>query len=636
MKQKNIETLLYSTIGVVALFIVILAFNLIAGAFKQRLDLTAEKAYTLSAGTKKILSRLDTPVTIRYYFSKSGNNMPPQLKTYGQRVEDLLAEYKQAAKGKIVIEKHDPQPDSDDEDSAHINGIEGQTYAIGVDRIYLGIAVSQLDEKVALPFLSPDRERLLEYDISRAISRVINPTPPVIGVMTALPMFGQPVDPMTRRMGRQQGEEPWVVISELKKDFTIKEIPMTATKIDDEIKVLAVIHPKDITEATQYAIDQFIMRGGRLLAFLDPHAYFDQKHDQMAQVMGESSGQSTLDKLLKAWGLEMDMNKVVADMDFANHQPNGTVMPSVLMLSRKAIKEDDVVTGQIDNMVLPFAGAFTGKPADGLKEDVLLKASANSQLIEGMLSAIGSEQIVKDFKAANVNYALAVRLTGKFKTAFPNGKPKEKDKDSKDGKDEPKTDVADPNQLKETKGDSAVILIADTDMVSDQACVQVQNVLGYKIVQPVNGNLNFVQSCIEQLSGDSDLISLRSRGTLNRPFTRLKEMEAAAGRQWEDKAKELEAKKAETERKISELQQHKEGSQQKFILSPEQQKELENYKQTQVKFNKDLKDVRKQLRQDTDALQFKTKVLNIAGVPALVALTGIVLAFIKRKKTAAK
>ena len=237
--------------------------------------------------------------------------------------------------------------------------------------------------------MPPDRERLLEYDISRAIARVINPTPPTLGVMSALPIFGQEPNPMMRQMG-QTAQEPWAFISEIKKDFTVKEIPMTASKIDDDIKVLLVVHPRDITDATQYALDQFVLRGGKLLAFLDPHAYFDQKHDQMAQVLGESSGQSSLDKLLKAWGLDMDINKVVADMTFAGHNAqNGAIMPTVLLLNKEGINNDDIVTSQIDNLVLPFAGVFTGKPADGLKETVLLHTSTDSELVEGMTASIG-------------------------------------------------------------------------------------------------------------------------------------------------------------------------------------------------------------------------------------------------------
>ncbi len=632
MKQKNFETLLYSTVGVVVMLVVVIAFYIVTGAFKDRVDLTAEKAFTLSPGTRKILGRLDSRVTIRFYCTQSGATMPPSIRTYAQHIEDLLGEYQEASHGKVVIKKFDPEPDSDAEDSARLDGIEGQaTSAFGGDKVYLGLVVSMLDQKESIPWLPPDRERLLEYDISRSIARVINPTPAVIGVMSALPIFGAAPNPMMRQMGQAESE-PWTFLSELKKDFTVREIPMTATTIDNDIHVLLVVHPRDITEATQYAIDQFVLRGGKLLAFLDPHAYFDQKHDQMAQVLGESSGQSSLDKLLKAWGLDMDVNKVTADMTFAGHNPqNGAVMPTVLLINKDGVNGDDIVTSQIDNLVMPFAGVFTGKPADGLKETVLVHTSPESELVEGVTASIGAEQIVKDFKASNISYDLAVRLSGKFKTAFPDGPPKA-------AKDE-KSDAAEPSkepQLKESKADGVVILVGDSDMLNDQVCVQVQNFMGYRLVRPMNGNLNLVQSFVEQLSGDNDLISLRSRASLNRPFTRLNEMEAKAGREWQDKLKELEARKSETETKISQLQASKSGTEQRFILSPEQQKELENYQKAVADVNKDLKSTRKRLRQDTDSLELWTKVANIGAVPALVALTGIVLAVVKRKRTAAK
>jgi ABC-type uncharacterized transport system involved in gliding motility auxiliary subunit len=488
-----------------------------------------------------------------------------------------------------------------------------------------------LDEKVALPWLPPDRERLLEYDLSRAIARVINPTPPVIGLMSELPVFGSAPNPMMRQMG-QNPSAAWTFVSELKKDFTVKEVPMTASKIDDDIRVLLVVHPRDISDATQYAIDQFVLRGGKLLAFLDPHAYFDQKHDQMAQVLGESSGQSTLDKLLKAWGLEMDVSKVAADLTFGGHNPqSGSIMPTVLVLDKNGINSDDIVTSQIDNLVMPFAGVFTGKPSDGLKETVLVHTSDQSQLVEGVTASMAGEQIVKDFKPSKIDYALAVRLTGKFKTAFPDGPPKP----SKDEKEEA-TNAPPDAQLKESKTDGVVILVGDTDMLNDQVCVRVQEILGYRMVQPANGNLPLLQSFVDQLAGDNNLISLRSRASLNRPFTRLRQMEAKAGEEWKDKLKELEAKKNETERKISELQSSKSGQQQKFILSPEQQQELENYQKAVADVNKDLKSVRKKLRKETDALEFWTKMVNIGAMPALVAVTGVVLAIFKRKRTAAR
>jgi ABC-type uncharacterized transport system involved in gliding motility auxiliary subunit len=634
MKEKNFETILYSSAGVAAMFVVLLAFYVVTSAFKERLDLTAEKAYTLSPGTRNILAKLDSPVTLRFYCSQEV--MPPGLKPYTQEIEDLLEEYQQAGKGKIILQKMDPKPDSDAEDSARLDGIQGQPLQMGGgDHVYLGLAVSRLDEKVAIPsWLDMSRERLLEYDISRAITRVVNPTPPTIGIMSALPIFGEEPNPMAMRMG-QQAPQPWIFVSELKKDFTVKEVPMSADKIDPEIKVLVVFHPRDITDETQYAIDQFIMRGGKVIAFMDPHAYFDQKHDQMAQVLGESSGQSSLPLLLKAWGLEMDNNKVVADLNSSlRNQQTGGPVPTVLVLTKKDISADDIVTSEIDNMEFAFAGAFTGKPADGLKETTLAHSSTNSELVEGMTASMGADQIVKDFKPSGVEYDLAVRLTGKFKTAFPDGKPKTANADTNAAKlastDEP--------SLKESPANTSVILVGDIDFLADQVCVRILEPLpGYRVAQPLNGNLNFMQSCVEQMAGDSDLITLRSRGSLNRPFTRLQELEANAGKQWQAKVKELETKREAAQNSISQLQATKQGSaQQQMMLSPQQQTELENYKKAEAETGKELRQVQKNLKKDTDSMEAWIKIINIGAMPALVALTGVVLSVVKRKRTAAK
>lgn len=632
MKQKNFETILYSSAGVIAMAVVMVAFYIVSGAFKVRVDITEDKAHTLSAGTRHIIAKLDAPVTLRFYCTQGDNAVPPALRTYAQHVEDLLAEFKQAGQGKIIIQKLDPKPDSDAEDSARLNGIEGRaTGPFGSSKIYLGIVASVFDQKFALPWLAPERERLLEYDIARAISRVENTAPPVVGIMSAFQVFGEQYNPLTASR-EDKPKDPWVFVSELKKDFTVKSVPLNTTKIDDQIKVLVVVHPRGISEATQYAIDQYLMRGGKLLAFLDPHAYFDESHDmpnQKFSVVGELAyGQSSLDRLLPAWGLSMDIDKVIADTSFGSrNQRTGDMMPTMLSVTRAGIDQNDVVTSQIDNLLIPFGGAFIGKPAAGLKETVLVKCSPNSQLVDTLASTGGAEQILRDFKAENTSYALAVHLTGKFKTAFPSGPPA--------GKDVQAPPAA--AQLKESTGNAEVVLMCDTDMLNDKACVQVQNMMGHRIVRPVNGNLNFVQSAVEQLSGDDDLISARSRASMNHPFTRLKDMQASAGRQSEEKIRELEIKKREMEKKISELQTHKEGGQeQQLILSPEQQRELDDYLKTRAEVNKELKIVRRNLSKDTEALEFWTKVINIGAMPAVVAASGLLLAIVKPRRKPAK
>src|SRR5437773_12566200 len=315
MKKKKFETILYSTGGVVAMVVLLAGFNVVTAAFKKRADLTKEKAFTLSEGTRAILKKIDTPVKIRFYCTRAETATPETvfLRNYAKQVEDLLDEFKQYAGSKLTIQKFNPLPDSDAEDSAKLDGVEGQVVSAEGEPFYLGLAINMLDETVALPFLSPSRERMLEYDVARAISQVITPQKAVVGVMSGLPVFGE-FNPMMMRMG-QRGQEPWILINELKRDFAVKEVSLGVDKIDDDIKVLVVIYPRDISEGAQYAIDQFLLHGGKLVAFLDPLSIADNRSSNPSNpLQGAMASGATMDKLLKAWGIEFDVSKAVADM----------------------------------------------------------------------------------------------------------------------------------------------------------------------------------------------------------------------------------------------------------------------------------------------------------------------------------
>lgn len=639
MKKKGLETWLYSSLGVAAMLGIIIVINAIGSKAKTRVDLTEERAYTLSAGTRAILAKLDTPVQIRYYCTRGDNQMPVFLKTYAQRVEDLLGEYRQVSKGQIEIQKLDPVPDSDAEDSAKLDGVEGQQIQLGGEPFYLGLSVSMLDQKESIAFLSPDRERLLEYDISRAISRVMTAEKPVVGIMSPLQYAGMAMNPMMARMG-QRGAQPWVFFSELKRDFNVQQIEMNVDKIPDEVKVLVVIHPKQIAEAAEYAIDQFVLRGGKLIAFLDPMSVLDRSSQQGPMGMNMGGG-SSLDKLLKAWGLTFESTKVIADLDYVGRTREGR-QPAVLALTENAINHDDIVTADANNIFLVFAGAFSGSPAAGLKETTLLHSSVNSQLVDAMSAQFGGEQIIKDFKSTNTEQALAVRLAGKFKTAFPDGKPKAPETPPAEGekKEEKKPDEPKEASLKESKEDGAVILVGDADFIQDQIAVQeMMNPFGggQRMVMPANGNLAFVQGAIEQLSGDNNLIAVRSRASRERQFTVVKEMQAKAESAFQSKIKSLETGLQEAQTKLNELQQAKgDKGGQKFILSPEQQKEIENFRAKEREVKVQLKDERKKLRAGIDSLENRIKWMNIALMPVLVAGAGIALAVLRHKRRAAR
>jgi ABC-type uncharacterized transport system involved in gliding motility auxiliary subunit len=630
MKSKPLETLLYSTGGIVALLAVLVVFNFIVSAFNLRADLTEGDVYTLSPGTRSILGKLEAPVKLRLYYTQGGEAVPVGLKTFAKRVEDLLDEYRTAGRGKVIVEKFNPEPDSDAEESAQLDGIDGQTTNTG-EKFYLGLSISFLDQKAAIPVLAPDRERLLEYDITRGIAQVGEAKKPVIGVMSALPVLGRSLDPIRK----QQPSEAWVVMQELKKIFDVREIRLDAPRIDDDIKVLLVIHPRNLAEETEYAIDQFVLRGGKLIAFVDPYAYFDQQPDLQNPFGGNQAGSSTFYNLFKAWGIDVDMGKVIADLTYASGS-GPRLLPTLLQLNTPALNMDDVVAGQVGTLLIPFGGAFKGKPAEGLTQTVLVHTSRNAMPVDLIIATLSGEPSTRGFQPTNEEMPLAIRLTGKFHSAFPEGKPQPYGApraDKKKGetkKDEPK---AEP-QLKQSAEENSVVLVADVDLLSDGAAVEIQEVFGQRVAVPRNGNLALALGLVEHFSGDSALIGLRSRATFSKPLTVIREIEAQAQQQYLGKIKELEDNLNQTQENLQKLQKGKGGATSTAILTSEQQAELDNFRKKAVETRRDLKELRKNLRVETDALEFWTKVINIGLVPLLVALTGLALALRRRRAAA--
>jgi ABC-type uncharacterized transport system involved in gliding motility auxiliary subunit len=502
------------------------------------------------------------------------------------------------------------------------------------DEFYLGLSIGLADEHVAIPFLDPSRERQLEYDLTRAISQVFNPEKPTVGVISSLPVFGAPMNPMAMESG-QSGPPAWTLIDELKQDYNLKQIDLTADKIDDDVKLLLLIHPKGISDQTQYAIDQFILRGGKVIALLDPLSALDsrQQQQQQQQQMMENPGgnaSSTLDKLLPAWGLAFDTSKVVADLNF-KLQVNGpdgqpADAPAFLGLTTDGINHDDIATAPVDSVWLALAGAFTGSPAAGLKETVLLHSTDQAELVDGMEASMGGAGILNSFKPTGVTYDLAVRLTGKFKTAFPNGKPGEAGT----------TNAPVAAGLKEGTAESSVVLFGDSDFAADDFSLRKVDSPFGNLATPLNGNLSLLENIVEQMTGDSSLIEIRSRATTLRPFTRIKQMEAVAEAQGEAKITELQNSLNETQQRLDELQQQKTDKNQQFILSPEQRTELDNFRKKQAEVSKELKQAQKDLRKEVVSLETRIEWLNILAVPVAVTVVGILMAVVKRKKTSAK
>ena len=405
---------------------------------------------------------------------------------------------------------------------------------------------------------------------------------------------------------------------------------MDATNIGDDLKVLVVIHPTGISDDMQYAIDQFVLRGGKLIAFLDPLSAYTSR--QQNPMLGEAGGNSsTLDKLLPAWGLQFDTSKVVADLDYKmqlrgpNDQPMDA--PAWLAVTPDGINRNDIGTSEIDSIWLPMSGAFTGEPAAGLQETVLLNSSKDAELADAFLANMGGQSLMNNFKPTGVEYKLAVRLTGKFKTAFPGGNPANSETNAATKADD---------SLKESKAESSVVLVGDSDLLADDFSLRKQNSPFGEMISPLNANLDLAQNLIEQMAGDSDLISIRSRATMSRPFTRIKQLEAAAEASGEAKIAGLQQSLEETQQHLSELQQQKKDANQRYILSPEQQAEVDNFRKKEAEVSLELRQARKDLRKEVVSLETRIEWLNILAMPLAVTLAGVAIALVKRKKNSAK
>lgn len=614
--MRKYEPLIYSAVGLAAVFLILVAVNFLASTAPARIDLTQGKLYTLSPATRQILEHLSSPVRIRLYISRGENGVPVQLRGFAQRVRDMVNEFAAIAGRNLIVESYDPQPDSEAEDAAQLDGVEPQRTLSG-EQFYLGAAVSQLDRKQVLPALSPQRESLLEYDLIKAVVRVAQPAKPTIGVMSPMPVLGVKTNPFTGR-----GSDPWVLASELKRDYTVKDVPMSAVSIDPDIGVLLVINPRGIGPQAEYALDQFVLRGGKLIAFVDPYAYFDQQ-----QLMPGLPGQptsSSLPTLFKAWGIEMPADKVIADLVYSAGQ-GARRTPTVLGLDSSAFDPDDVVTSQIESLLYPFGGAFTVKPAPGLKATVLVHSSPDSMLVSSAQATAAGEAATKDFHPSGTEWPLALRLTGKFRTAFPSGPPA-----PEAGKAKSATPEA--AQLKESTKANSVVLVGDSDMLADGAAVDVQEVFGRKVIVPSNGDLAFAEDLVDQFASGDALIALRSRASSFRPLIVVRRMEADAQKQYLGKIQALQGDLEQTSAKLAQLQKSRApGARSAQILTPQEQAELDRFRTQVAETKLELKELRKRLRRDAESLVFWTKVVNIALIPILVSIFGIGVALVRRR-----
>ncbi len=624
------QTKSQALVSIAVALVLFLGINIISNGTltASRLDVTQNRLYTLSDGTRNVLSKLDEPITLRFYFSAKQFEALPQYLNYGKRVRDLLEEYAAESGGKLKLQVIEPEPFSEAEDQAVGYGIEQLPLNATGDMGYLGlVGTNATDDEMPLPFLNPEREDALEYEVSKLVYTLANPQKRVIGLISDLAVDGGPPPgpdaPPT---------PPWASISQLKELFDVRELERTTTAIAPEIDTLLVIHPKDLPAKTLYAIDQFVLRGGKAMVFVDPLAEEDRPERDPSNPMVMPKVDSSLEPLFAAWGIKVATDKVVADpKDAVRVNFNGPRGPQEveylpwLQLHKDRLNRDDFITGELQGVNVGTAGSIETLEHATTKLTPLLKSGPTAGLIErdAIFFVRDPNGLRENFKPGTAALTIAARLTGPAKTAYPDGPPL--DEHEKRGAD-------DAAQLKEAKDGIHVIVVADTDVLADRFWVRIERFLGMQVPNPFANNGDFLVNAIDNLGGNDDLISLRSRGEYARPFERVEDIKRNAEAQFRDREQALRAKLSETESKLRELQQGKGGDGESAILSAEQRKEIELFRDEQLKTRKELRAVQHELGKNIEALGNQLKLINIGLIPLLLAAAAIAVGTLRQRR----
>ena len=610
--RKTISAGALIVIAVLFVAVLVLVNTVFRGA---RIDLTENNLYTLSDGTNKILASIDEPINLYLFYSDEATRSVPQLRTYATRVREMLEEMSARSAGKIHLDVIDPLPFSEDEDRASAYGLTPVPSGAVGDNIFFGLAgTNSTNGKTIIPFFQPDKEAFLEYDIAKLIHELTEANKPVVGVISGIDINAA-FDQTTRQMSQS-----WAITGQLEQLFDLRMLtPASVKTIDKEIGMLVLIHPKNLSEDAQYAIDQFVLRGGHLLVFVDPNAEADRSgddpNDPAAALAADQS--SNLPVLFKAWGVEFASNQMVLDRQRAltiSRGPNQPPIrhPAILGLTAADMSTDDVVTAGLSTITMSSAGYFEMANEAKTTLTPLLQSTTDASTVSAAPALLSGDPsvLLKDYKPSGP-YVLAGRLTGKLVTAFPNR--------------------SDAGHLAESTDDAQIILVGDVDMLTDRMWAQVQEFFGQRVLNAFANNGDFVVNLVDNLGGSGDLISIRGRATSQRPFTRVEAIRNAADERFRQTEQTLQTELTDTERKLTELQTAKSGDQAQF-LSTEQKAEIDKFTSRKLEIRKELRGVRRQLDERIEALGTRLKIINVAVVPIIVTLIALGFALLRRRR----
>jgi ABC-type uncharacterized transport system involved in gliding motility auxiliary subunit len=604
----------YSIGSLILLMVLFVAINILSSNLLKglRFDLTENHLYTLSEGSRNILDQLQEPVTLYLFFSEDSSRDLPQIRSYARRVGELLEEFVNNSDGKLVLKRVDPAPFSEQEDQAAAFGLQAVPVGASGSTLYLGIAGSNsIDVVQAMPFLQPSKEKFLEYDLAKMISSLGNPERKTVGLLSTLAM--EPgFDPMT-----QSSRDGWVLYDQLGQLFEIEDIPVDADALPDDLDVLLLVHPRNLGEAMLAEVEQFVLGGGHLVAFLDPFAESDRGNpgDPMAQMQAGSS--SSLGSLLEAWGVSYDPTRVIGDLQFGAGTA-GSRHIGILSVPVDGLNEGDIVTSGLELVNFSSVGWFAPLENAGTTFEALVQSSENAAPMDSSrLRFLASPADLMDgFNPTGERYALAARITGSAVASLP-----------------APDDGAEAYLAASGDDGINVLLFADTDVLTDWTWLQKQPFFGEDLVTAFADNGSLAVNAVDNMLGNRDLISIRTRASSSRPFDRVDQIRVAAEKSFRAKEERLQSELEETERKLTELQAAK-GDSELTVMTPEQQLEIQRFVDRKLQIRRELRQVQHDLQRDIDQLGTRLKLLNIALIPALVMIFALVYGYRKRQRQA--
>jgi gliding motility-associatede transport system auxiliary component len=588
-----------------------------------QLDLTQNRLYTVSPGTDRILKSIKEPIDLYFFYSAKAANSIPQIQPYGQRVRDFLEELAQRADGKIHLHIIDPKPFSVQEDRAAALGVSSSPLDAAGTKFYFGLAgTNSTNGQQAIPFFDPSKQRFLEYDVAKLIYGLAHPQKPVVAWLSTLPMTGG-YDP---RSG--QPTQPWAVYQQAGQLFDLQPLQPTATAIGPDVRVLVLVDPKSLSPATQFAIDQYALRGGHILAFVDPDAETDPSAGNPMQSMGADRA-SHMGRLLSAWGVDFDPKEVVADrghaLTVAMRQGEPPVEDAgILGLGKSSLSQSDVITAGLSNVNVETAGYLTAVKGAKVSFEPLMRSSADAEPMPAQRFAmlLDPATLLNGFKPTGERYTIGARVTGMVRTAFPDGPPKGV------------TLPAGQRDLKASVKPLHLVIFADTDLLSNYLWVHEEDLFGQTIAQAWASNGDLVLNALDNLAGSSDLISVRGRAGFTRPFLRVQALQRQANARFHSQQQQLQQQLQQTEQQLT-LLQSKRNDKSAVILSPAQQQEIEHFEAAKLRIRKRLRAVQAGLVSDIDRLGTELKVINIMVMPGLFALAALLIAALRRRRPAA-